>query len=116
MSSETKNEDSRIYYFYYVETSSKGELKRKIVIAWQILDKYKVKYGASIYRKSTDCKSNQYVKRDHRQTAIERLQKFPCIVQTQNTVNPSNENFRDELRQFLYYYGCSSKLHIKNIQ
>ena len=99
----------RPLYFYIHENKANG--KNRIITFCYLYDKEtkKLTYGATIFKKEKpkDC----FCKKTHRQTAKERFEKYPVVVNTSEMNLFEKYKWRTNVRKLLFGNGVCSKHH-----
>lgn len=102
-------------YYYFDEVNSSNTCRRRIVIAWRKLSESKLEYGACIWRiNPSKDRCVSWDKKAHRQTAEDRLNKYPVSVTLVDSSHPKKNTFDSgflylHLRNELYTKGVKGK-------
>lgn len=102
-----KTKKSNPLYFYIHEEKESG--KNRIITFCYLYDKESkmLKYGATIFKKENpkDC----FSKKTHRQTAFDRFNKYPVVIDTTKVNLFEKDKWRTNVRRLLFENGVCYK-------
>ena len=107
ISSKKSSNGQFVNRIFYVEEETKSAYR--IITVTYIYDRLNkvLSYGACIY-KDDGTSISSFCKKTHRETALQRLNKCPVIINSIND-DESVKNFHEKIRLLIYKYGVKGK-------